>query len=150
MLKWSHSAVELSVEVTGLTLLAVSKDEETARALWDFWLSCCDFASILFQSWNKLQDFFQVSSLRRDGEPFVLNFPLAAVEPAAQEATQLPSLEILKTYLEKFMADFEWRNYEPLWFTPAKIPMHPWNLQGKSHLGLHQGFEQHPVAWDSP
>lgn len=95
MLKWSHSAVELSVEVIGLTLLAVSKNEKTARALWDFWLSCCDFASILFQS--ELQDFFQISSLRRDGESFVLNFPLAAVEPDAPEATQLPSLKILKT-----------------------------------------------------
>lgn len=36
VLKWSHSAVELSVEVIGLTLLAVSKNEKTARALWDF------------------------------------------------------------------------------------------------------------------
>lgn len=36
VLKWSHSAVELSVEVIGLTLLAVNKNEETARALWDF------------------------------------------------------------------------------------------------------------------
>lgn len=36
VLKWWHKSVELSVEVTGLTLPAVSKDKETARALWDF------------------------------------------------------------------------------------------------------------------
>lgn len=47
------------------------------------------------------------------------------------------------------MADFEWGNDDPLWFTPAKISIHPWNLEGKSYFGFHWGFEQHPAAWDS-